>query len=144
MPSPTLRRSFYPESYHHIYNRGIRKLPIFLKEKDYWIFRRYCNETLERFEGDVTILAFALLENHFHLLLFQESERGISKFMRSFVAKYRRYIKEKYHIDGPFFGARYQSKVIKKPSEIEKIRKYILNNPIEAGLTDWPHVGSKM
>src|SRR3989338_9423091 len=93
---------FVNHEIYHIYNRGVEKRTTFLSQKDYIRFTDNLfvfNDTtsvlnlgydLESHNIDYTktrkllveILAFCLMPNHFHLLLRQRVDEGITKFMR--------------------------------------------------------------
>ncbi|MEQ8627311.1 hypothetical protein [Ekhidna sp.] len=69
-----------PETYYHIYNRGINGEDIFKKEGNYDYFllkyTRYINPIADTF-------AYCLLKNHFHLLIRTKSEEEIQTINNS-------------------------------------------------------------
>src|SRR3989344_4181607 len=94
---------FAPGEYYHIYNRGVEKRKVFMNRKDYDRFQfllYICNNekhiqvrnyrgltsvkrfSLIRKKTLVEIGAYCLMPNHFHLLLKENSETGISKFLQ--------------------------------------------------------------
>src|SRR3989344_3256883 len=97
---------FVTEEYYHIYNRGVDKRVIFKTKKDYerFIMLLYIANSSSSFRLDdlinkqnkkfteillldkgkplVSIGAWCLMTNHFHLLVRQEVDGGITKFMR--------------------------------------------------------------
>jgi len=46
MPSKNSRKSYHPDGYYHIYNRGVEKRKIFMDQLDYATFLKYCAEYL--------------------------------------------------------------------------------------------------
>ena len=101
--------SFVTGSYYHIYNRGVEKRDIFLDRWDYLRFLEtldyYRKEPqsmklsdfrrgmikLRKIEQQIDIVRFfcySLIPNHFHLLLQQLKEGGITRFMRKVLDSY--------------------------------------------------------
>ncbi len=96
-----------PENFYHIFNRGTEKRLIFLDERDYERFvglMHLCNSEekirLDFFDKSVplkellkfhienrivSIGAYCLMPNHFHILIKEIVEGGISKFMQKFM-----------------------------------------------------------
>lgn len=146
----------------HVYNRGSRKMPIVYDEADKWRFLktlRYLNDEyaptnifhrleLEIKSGKcrnferpkdwspprplVKILFYCLMPNHFHLLLKQITEGGISKFMGRLSDSFTKYVNTKHNTSGRLFQSSYQSKLIKNEKTLQYIDAYIqVFNPFE-------------
>lgn len=143
MPRIDAQKIFQSQSWYHIYNRGNNKQPIFFEKNDYWAFRRALLHGVHHVSENIRIDAFALMENHFHLLVFQQNQRDISTFMRSAINRYNVYIREKYHRKGRLYESPYKARLIENDA-LTSIRNYILANPIEAGLQSWRHVGTSL
>lgn len=139
----TIKR-YVPEGIYHIYNRGNNKQLIFFEEKDYWVFRRYTKKAIERMPEKITLKAFALLPNHFHLLVQQREERSISEFMRRLLCGYGRYVSKKYNRSGNLYSGIYKAILVPTKKDFQREQKYILANPIEAGYPEWKHVGTSL
>jgi len=60
----------------------------------------------------VSIIAYCLLPNHFHLVLRQESEDGISKFMQKLGTSYTMYFNQKYKRSGSLFQGKFKANII--------------------------------
>lgn len=64
-------------NYYHIYNRGINGTNIFTEERNYHYFlelyKKYCSQA-------ITTLAYALLQNHFHLLVYIQENVMVPKY----------------------------------------------------------------
>lgn len=103
---------FAIEEFYHIYNRGIEKRKIFMDYKDEHRFlmllytcnteekihlsdfkNKSLNEILEikRNETLVDIGAYCLMTNHFHILIREKKENGISIFMQKVLTAYTMY-----------------------------------------------------
>jgi putative transposase len=78
----------------------------------------------------VDILAFVLMPNHYHLLLKQKVDDGISKFMQKLGTGYTMLFNEKYQRSGSLFQGRYKSKHIQSDEQLKYIPHYIHLNPL--------------
>ena len=65
-----------PDSFYHIYNRGINGENIFKEERNYSFFLERYAHYIEPF---AETYAYCLLKNHFHLLIRTRSENEIRK-----------------------------------------------------------------
>ena len=94
-----MRPPLVNDCFYHIYNRGVLKQPIFFEEKDYVRFihdlyefndtrhaPRFGCPTSEDRVPIVSILAWGLMPNHFHIFLQQKREGGISLFSKNLAA----------------------------------------------------------
>jgi len=139
-----------PKEVYHIYNRGTEKRNIFLTERDYERFiallylsnsknpikmeeqrGRTLRELLETERGEplVDIGAYCLMPNHFHLLLRQREDGGISKFMQKLVTGYTMYFNVKNDRTGTLFQGRYKSKHAGEDRYLKYLMSYIHLNP---------------
>jgi len=125
---------FGEECYYHVFNRGVDKRSIFEDKNDiYYFFNRLTDLnidavnsrlTTKRFkkQGEaiiepnhaklVSIIAYCLLPNHFHLVLKQESKDGISKFMQKLGTSYTMYFNAKYKRSGSLFQGKFKANLI--------------------------------
>jgi len=71
MPSIKTITPILGGSYYHIFNRGSNRQNIFYSEANYGYFLRLLNQFLS---SSVNFLAYALLPNHFHLVLKVKNE----------------------------------------------------------------------
>ena len=137
--------------FYHVYNRGIEKRKVFMDDKDYYRFL----ESLREFncekpvgslrfmkqmrqdnlikEGDhgekiVRIIAYCLNPNHYHLLLKQLVDGGISEFLKR-MGGYTKYINEKYDRSGVLFQGKSKKKQIKSSYLLSHMSAYINGNP---------------
>ncbi len=154
---------FITGEYYHVYNRGIDKRNIFKLERDYERFMMLlyiCNSTnelafrldnlinhlhkdykeimiLDRGKPLVSIGAWCLMTNHFHLLVRQEVDGGITKFMRKVGVGYSMFFNIKYNRKGALFGGLFKSKLIGVDDNyIRQLLAYIHLNPLEINFPD--------
>ncbi|HYE38264.1 transposase [Methylocaldum sp.] len=133
-------RNYYQNSFHHVYNRGANKESIFFEHENYTYFLDRMKEYSRRFE--ISILSFCLMQNHFHMFLKQTSNNfSISQFLSSLLNSYVKSINKKYQRSGTLFEGKTKSKEIKDNAYFIWVIKYILENPVKAGLVssvgDW-------
>ena len=73
----------------------------------------------------VNILCFCLLDNHFHLLLKEVREGGISMFMQKLGSSMARHFNLKYKEKGSLFQGAYRARTIKEDSYLRYVSAYI-------------------
>lgn len=83
------------------------------------------------FNGAISILAYAVMGNHYHLLLKQEQAGDLPEFMRALHCSYVGYANKSMDRVGPLFQSRYRSKLIDSEPYWLYISKYIHQNPKE-------------
>lgn len=119
--------------YMHIIVRGIGRQILFEEDSDrrcYLSFlEKYCRET------DITILAYCLMENHVHLLIWDRNGAA-PIFMKKMGVSYAQYYNRKYDRMGHLFQDRYKSERIEDDAYLLTVFRYILNNPQKAGICE--------
>lgn len=108
MPSKNTIKEFVNDNFYHVYNRGVEKRVIFLDDQDYTTFlgiikkyftgknNNYYNRHGFRIMSDnVQLIAFCLMPNHYHLLLRQLRDNGITDLMRRVNTAYAMYFNNK-------------------------------------------------
>jgi len=129
-------------SYYHVYARGASKQPIFLEPDDFVyfinLFPRYLSDNQQisptglpypHFSAKLQLLAYCLMDNHFHLLFYQVEQGALASFMRSLMTSYSGYFNRKYGRTGSLFESRYKASRIDTPQYLEHISRYIHLNP---------------
>lgn len=143
---------FAIDQYYHIYNRGVDKRIVFMGKRDYERFLYLlaaCNDTtpllnsqfyyrgfasIERLgkrQPLVDILCFCLMPNHYHLLLKQKEENGISRFMQKLGTGYTMYFNTKYKRNGVLFQGVFKSIHVDTEIYLTHLSRYIHLNPVE-------------
>lgn len=142
MPSKNIRKEYMSNSYYHIYSRGGNKQKLFNEDIDYkyslGLFERYLSDKpvvrktggiYPNFLGDIDIVAYCLMSNHFHLLIYQTGTHHLEKFMCSIMTSYSRYFNLEYKRTGPVFESRYKAARIDQETYLQYITRYIHLNP---------------
>ncbi len=138
MPSKNLVRNFDAPAFYHVYNRGAGKQKIFLesadKEKFLSLFERHLlpaedeADTYPRY--NVEIAAYCLMSNHFHLLLYQDTDpQAITGLMKSVATAYTMYFNRKYKSSGHLFQGPFRASRISDEAYLLHISRYIHLNP---------------
>lgn len=145
--------------FYHVYNRGVDKREIFSDDNDrrrffYLLF--LCNGSksfeiselklsevfnIDRGETLVEIGAICLMPNHFHLLLREKKEDGISDFMHKVSTAYTMYYNRKYKRTGSLFGGRFKVQHVNNDRHLNYLFAYIHLNPIGLIQSDWKETG---
>ena len=145
------KQTFAPGEYYHLYNRGTEKRIIFLDEQDYnhFLFLMYiCNTTksitlrsinefFERGEIIVDIGAYCLMPNHFHILVHEKIENGISKYMRKLLTGYSMYFNKKYGRTGKLYEGVFKSIHANNDNYLKYLYYYIHLNPAKLIDKNW-------
>lgn len=150
MPGRNVVKDYVADSYYHIYNRGVNKNDIFLDKQDRIIFlrllKRYLGDETEKkqnhstypnYNNELELLAFCLMNNHFHLFVYQESETAIADFMKSLSVAYSMYFNKKYKRVGAVFQQRYRGVRITDEWQYLHISRYIHMNPRDYENYEW-------
>ena len=118
---------------HHIMVRGIEGCNIFRNDDDRDNFIGRLGKILS--ETDTSCYAWALIPNHFHLLL-QTGSIPISTVMRRLLTGYALYYNKKYRRRGHLFQNRFKSILCQRDSYFLELVRYIHLNPLRAKIVD--------
>lgn len=136
----------------HVYNRGVDKRQVFMDQLDVWRFTEALNffntvEKTEFFEfinpergsirnskklgGPTTQLvkihAYCLCLNHFHLILEEVEENGVSLFMKK-LGGYTRYFNQRHKRTGALFAGNYKRRLIETDADLQNVSAYVHKN----------------
>jgi len=163
---PTRNTPFETGKYYHVFNRGVAKQNIFSTTNTYKRFLscidyyRFANPAIRLSDfletvGDlknsllaqtvkggeqVSILAYCLMPNHYHLLLKQLTENGISTFIRKSMNSFSSYFNILNERNGPLFQGPFKAVEIITNEQLIHVIRYILLNPYLSGLSDIKNV----
>jgi len=85
----------------------------------------------------VEILAFCLMPNHFHLMVRQKVENGITEFMRKMGTGYTNYFNKKHERVGSLFQGKYKVVHIQNERHFVHLPFYIHFNPLDLVESEW-------
>jgi REP element-mobilizing transposase RayT len=92
-------------------------------------------------EKIVSVGAYCLMNNHFHILLKESVEGGITKFMSKLMTAYSMYFNKKYNRTGALFETEFKAKHLDTDEYLKYILSYIHLNPIKLIQSDWKEKG---
>lgn len=150
-----------PGNYYHIYNRGNNGQNIFFEKRNYEFFLHRMDQYLSPF---CEILAWVLLKNHFHLLVFIKGDIDTEKLIYTatqvpkkvdvhlqfghFFNSYAKAINKRYERTGSLFEKNFERKLIDSEEHLRKAIHYIHHTPKKYGFTEnvfdypWSSYGS--
>jgi len=85
---------------------------------------------LNNFAGDIKLIAYSLMPNHFHFLLKQESADAIDCFMNSLGTRYTMFFNKKYKRVGSLYQAVYKAVLVESDQQLLYLTSYIHRNPM--------------
>jgi len=153
--------NFSEGEYYHIYNRGVEKRQIFSDDKDRERFQSLlylCNSrepvVYRLIQGStlyeqnvgkkiVAIGAYILMPNHFHLLVKEIAEDGITDFMRKITTAYSMYFNKKYERVGPLLQGTFKAEHITRDEHLKYLFAYIHLNIVKFIEPKWKEQGIK-
>lgn len=143
---------------YHIFNRGVERRTVFSNTReykrsvdtiDYYRFAglpirysHFLNLTYQRKQAllgmltkyEVSILAYCLMPNHFHFVLKQEGENGISRFLSNFTNSYTKFFNTKYERVGPLFQGTFKAVRVESEEQLIHLSRYVHLNPVSSFL----------
>jgi putative transposase len=133
--------------YYHIYNRGNNRQDIFFERENYLFFLRrvhkylvgntQTSEVSETSEVWTTIIAYCLMPNHFHLLVYPHDDE-LSRCMQRFSISYTKAMNKRYDRVGSLFQGQFQAVLVDRNEYLLHLSRYFHLNPVEAGLVKQP------
>ena len=167
---PERKTSFTTGEYYHIYNRGNSKQLLFIDNDDYLRFAKLlylCNShknisfrddiverkidawDFDRGEGIVSIGAWVLMPNHFHLyvtisprsFLGGNLDDSISLYMKKLCTGYSMYFNKRYKRSGSLFEGKFKSSHINNDEYAKYNFSYIHLNPVKLIEPNWKENG---
>jgi len=86
----------------------------------------------------IKIVAYSLLPNHFHLILRQETNNGISCFINRLLTSYTKFFNTKNNRSGPLFEGRFKAILVETDKQLLHLVRYILLNPYSSNIVRKP------
>ena len=158
MNMATRKTPFAIGEWYHCYSRGVDKRIVFDDEQDYRRFLEYLYLVntgaplhradlgirdleeillLPRKDALVAIGAFCLMPNHFHLVLKEIVEGGITTFMQKLGTAYTMYFNARYERTGNLFVKPFRSRYVDTDRYFQYLINYLHCNPAELYEPGW-------
>lgn len=144
---------------YHVFNRGVASQPIFNTKRDYkrfleiWLYYRNVHVPIryskfitlsteirsqilkglnEKRIFNVDCLCYCLMPNHFHFVLRQLKDGGISQFVSKATNSYSKYFNTKNERSGPLLQGKFKAVRIETDEQLLHVSRYIHLNPYTA------------
>lgn len=116
---------------YHVMLRGINKQQIFMDEEDNRHFLKVLEQCREI--SLFRLYAYCLMGNHVHILL-QTAGEPLEQVMKRIGTRFVVWYNQKYSRTGHLFQDRYRSEPVQDNGYFLTVLRYILNNPVKAGI----------
>jgi len=123
---------------YHCVNRAVGRQTIFKEDKDYRLFELILQEVVD--STNMRILAYCIMPNHFHLVLYPENDGDLSDFMKRITVTHT----QRYRVatqtvgEGPLYQGRYKSFIVQNDTYLFTALRYVERNPVTAKLVKDP------
>ncbi len=122
---------------YYLYNRGTNRLEVFKDDCDYRFFLRKLNQYQSKYQ--ISILAYCLMPNHFHLLVQQKTgDFTIGQMIGCLTNAFTKTFNTKYERTGVLFEGPTKSKFVTDEDHFLWLFKYLSLNPVKSGLVKQP------
>lgn len=150
MPSKNTVRFYDAPAFYHVYNRGVSKKPVFKDDADKAKFLALLARHLDtgsqvrdangkeypKYAAD--LVAYCIMDNHFHLLLYQQADTAaISHLLKSVSTAYTMYFNRRHRHQGTIFQGVFRASRIQDESYLLHITRYIHMNPFDYMNYNW-------
>jgi putative transposase len=143
---------FIQNGFYHVYNRGVDRRTVFFRFGHYLRFQQTIRSILltgsaaQRLvhnqslalNSKVDLLAYCLMPNHYHLLIYQKADGGITEFMQKLDTSYTKYFNLNNNRIGHLFEHAFRAKIIEADEVLLHVSRYIHLNPVIKHLVDVP------
>ncbi|MCX6551280.1 MAG: transposase [Acidobacteria bacterium] len=128
-------RILFAGAVYHVMARGNAKGLIFLDDLDHRRFLTVLEDTLRRF--GIVCHAFCLMPNHYHLAVVTPAA-NLSAAIKHLNGVYSQWWNRRHGRCGHVFQGRFKAQVIQKDPYLLVACRYIVLNPVRAGLVKHP------
>src|SRR5262249_37899899 len=125
-------RVYIPGVSAHVFLRGHNRAPIFREDRDYERFLWIVRSVTAHY--DVNVHAYALMSNHYHLIVTPQSDTALPDAMKEVNGDYTKYHNKKYERLGTAWCSRYGAKLLDDERYWLTCLKYVEKNPVAAGI----------
>lgn len=145
---------------YHVFNRGIDRRSIFTNKREFErakqlikfyrhkelpirysqvlqqpeVLRKKLFESVYKSERLIDILSYCLMPNHFHFLVKQTKDNGVSKFASNFTNSYTKYFNTKSQRTGPIFEGVFKAVYVETDQQLIHLSRYIHLNPVSSSI----------
>jgi len=127
-----ISRTTYKKGFFHIMSQGIEKSEIFKTNKEKEKYIELMGKYLK--EYNIRIIAYCIMNNHMHMLIYTNDILEISKYMKVLNSTYGTFYNKIHNRVGFVYRNRFQSQYIYDDSYLKNCIKYIHMNPVKANI----------
>ena len=124
---------------YHVINRGNAQAVVFHKDADYQAFLELLRLACERLP--MRVLAYCLMPNHFHLVLWPRLDGDLSRWMQWLLTAHVRRYHHHYGSSGHVWQGRFKAFPIQQDEHLLTVLRYVERNALQARLVpraqDW-------
>jgi len=117
---------------HHVIQRGNNRQPIFIDSEDFELMLALLADSAQKYA--VSVHAYVLMGNHFHLLATPSTADGLPQMMQAVGRRYVQYFNRRHARTGTLWEGRYRSTVLEPERYLLPCMVYLDLNPVRAGL----------
>ncbi len=125
---------------YHVLNRGNARQDVFHDDQDHREFVELIREACSRVP--MRVLAWCLMSNHFHLVLWSYADGDLSRWMQWLLTSHVWRYHSRYHSSGHVWQGRFKAFPIQQDQHLLTVIRYVERNPLRAGLVrraeKWP------
>lgn len=119
---------------YHVINRANARMQVFFSEDDYQLLESILCDAVDKHE--MRILAYCIMPNHFHLVLYPRKDGDLQRFMQWVTLTHT----QRWHAQhnstgtGHLYQGRYKSFLIEQDEHLQTVIRYVERNPLRAKL----------
>lgn len=129
------------EHYYHVYNRSNHKEWFSIPLYEVWSIAQFALKQANK-KHPIVLAQFVLMNNHFHMLI-KTPHLNLSEFMYEFSKSFSLDLRRKTKLENRMFGGRYKGCMIRNFTYLNRVYRYIYQNPVRAGMVqkveDYPY-----
>ena len=129
---PKLNSKYYNSSFLHIMVQGINKEEIFKNSIYKNLYKKLLKQNSKQY--NLNLLAYAIMDNHTHILIFHNNIKNVSKYMYQINKEYAQIYNKYEERVGYVFRDRYKCEQITDRKYLYNALAYIHFNPYRAGI----------
>ena len=136
---PRTARAAVGGTCYHVINRGNARAQVFHKDGDYETFEALIDRACQRLP--LRVLAYCLMPNHFHLVLWPRDDGDLSRWMQWLTTAHVRRYHAHYDSSGHVWQGRFKAFPMQQDEHLLAVLRYVERNPVRAELVkraeDW-------
>jgi putative transposase len=131
---PRTARASVGDLCYHAINRGNAQTEVFHKDEDYAAFLALVEQACERLP--MRVLAYCLMPNHFHLVLWPQADGDLSRWMQWLLTAHVRRYHRHYGSSGHVWQGRFKAFPIQQDEHLLTVLRYVERNPLRASMVE--------